>query len=334
MLRRIFRTIARCIAPFAFLTICTAGSTQTPIALAPLTIQLDWKPTAQFAGILVAKEQGYYAAEGLDVTIVSGDNTPSIDTVLHHVNERATWIGLAEADLVLDANAKGEPIKAFAAMMQSSPFALLTLKDSAHTTIKSLKGKAIGVHDGNQKAVDVLLKFNGMTREDVTITTIPYDFTALLSGTVAAMQGYIIDEPIQLQAEHHPVNIIPMSANGYTCYAEVLFATSDVLKSRPDELVRFLRATGRGWEYAAAHSSETAQIIVAKYAPEDSLTEQKASLLAVVPLLRTEDRRFGMMRPATWAKSSEMFEIYKLVERKINAADTVDYSILKSLYPQ
>jgi hypothetical protein len=48
--------------------------------LVPLTIQLDWIANAQFAGLLVAKEEGWYAQQGLDVTIEPVNQT-TLDTV-------------------------------------------------------------------------------------------------------------------------------------------------------------------------------------------------------------------------------------------------------------
>jgi ABC-type nitrate/sulfonate/bicarbonate transport system substrate-binding protein len=297
----------------------------------PLTVQLDWKPTAQFAGILAADAEGYYAAEHLNVTILPADDaTHTVPLVAAHTN----WIGIAEADVLLVEVAKGEHVKAFATMMQSTPFALLTLKQSGLTTIKSLRGKTIGLHGDGQKAIDVLLQFNGMTRQDVTIVDTPYSTAPLLNGTVDAIQGYIIDEAVALDMEHHPVYIIPMSGNGYVSYAEVLFASDALLARDPNDLVRFLRATGRGWEFAAAHPDETAGLIVTRYLHESTVAEQKASLLAVLPLLHTESSHFGAMLPDTWARSLQMFQRYQLVNRALHASEAVDYTILDKLYTQ
>jgi len=314
--------------------LCGFAPAQTN-APTPLTVQLDWKPTAQFAGILVAKQQGFYAAEGLDVTIRPDDGTgsTSVAKVSAHANDATGWIGITEADLLLTEQAKGAPVKAFATMLQTTPFALLTLKSSGLTTVRSLKGKAVGLHDDGQKAIDVLLGYNGMKRSDITAVTIPYSNQPLLTGKVAAMQGYVIDEAVRLRMEGHPVNIIPMDENGYVSYAEVLFAPATYLRTHTDALARFLRATGRGWAYAAAHPDATARMIVTKYAPESTIGEQRASLLAVLPLLHTESPHFGAMLPDTWARSIQMFEKYQLTEGKLSAKDAVDYLVLERLYP-
>lgn len=327
------RTIVRCIGR----CVCLLGmalSANGQGAPTPLAVQLDWKPTAQFAGILVAQQRGYYAAEGLAVTVLPDDGSgpPSVDTVARHAGDAAGWVGVTEADQLLAADAKGARLVAFATMMQNSPFALLTLKDSGLTTIKSLRGKAIGLHDDGQKALDVLLQFNGMTRADVTAVQVPYEFTSLLSGKVGAMQGYTNDEAVRLRMEEHPVNVIPMSANGYVAYAEVLFAPSEFAKAHVAELERFVRATGRGWSYAQAHPDETARMIVAKYAADSSVAEQRASLDATLKLLYTESPRFGMMQDATWRRSAAMFERYKLVQGELNLKDVVDDAVLQRLY--
>src|SRR6185369_14224164 len=47
----------------------TAAATAAPAAV---KVQLQWVPQAQFAGEIAAREEGYYAAENLTVTLVDG----------------------------------------------------------------------------------------------------------------------------------------------------------------------------------------------------------------------------------------------------------------------
>src|SRR3984885_5411966 len=72
----------------------------------PITLQLDWKANAQFAGPLVAKEAGWYREAGLDVTIrPAGEQTDPVGEVVSHPG----WIGVGEADVLLVAGTKGKP---------------------------------------------------------------------------------------------------------------------------------------------------------------------------------------------------------------------------------
>jgi NitT/TauT family transport system substrate-binding protein len=297
----------------------------------PITLQLDWKANAQFAGPIVAKEAGWYQEAGLDVTIRPADeNTDPVTEVVNHPG----WIGVGEADILLVARTKGQPIKAFAAMFQSTPLVLMTLKSSGLKTFTDLRGKRIGLHSDSQKAIDVLLSFNHMTRGEVTIVEVPYNLDLFLQGKVDAMQGYSVDEAVDLTLRGHPVNLVPMSENGYVAYAEVLFANEKFLESDPNTIATFLSVTNRGWEHAVHEPDQTARMIVTKYLAGADPAYQEASLRAIAPLLNSEihGSRLGWMKPETWAASERMFNQYQILPVLVHAAELTDYGILKKLY--
>lgn len=297
----------------------------------PITLQLDWKANAQFAGPLVAKEAGWYREAGLDVTIRPADE--HTDPVAEVVNHQG-WIGVGEADVLLVARTKGQPIKAFATMFQTTPLVLMTLKSSGLNTFADLRGKRIGVHSDSQKAVDVLLSFNHLTRGDVSIVEVPYDLDLLLQGKVDAMQGYSVDEAIDLTLRGHPLNLIRVSENGYVAYAEVLFTTQTFLENNPKIIATFLSVTNRGWERAVREPSSTAKMIITKYLAGGDPAYQEASIRAIEPLLNyeTHDSRLGWMNPKTWAASERMFHQYQILEVPVHVEGLTDYRILEALY--
>ena len=297
----------------------------------PITLQLDWKANAQFAGPLVAKEAGWYQQAGLDVTIRPADeHTDPVAEVVNHPG----WIAVGEADVLLVARTKGQPIKAFATMFQTNPLVLMTLKSRGLTTFADLRHKRIGLHSDSQKAVDVWLSFNHMTRADVSIVDVPYDLDLLLQGKVDAMQGYSVDEAIDLTLRGHPVDLIRMSENGYVAYAEVLFTTETFLENNPKTIATFLSVTNRGWQRAVSEPASAAKLIVTKYLAGGDAAYQEASIRAIEPLLNyeTHDSRLGWMKSETWAASEQMFNQYQILETPAHAEGLVDYRILEALY--
>lgn len=59
-----------------------AAGEPEPGAATPVVLQLQWVAQAQFAGYYAAVDQGYYADEGLDVTIQeAGTDTVPIDVL-------------------------------------------------------------------------------------------------------------------------------------------------------------------------------------------------------------------------------------------------------------
>jgi NitT/TauT family transport system substrate-binding protein len=298
----------------------------------PLKIQLDWTYDAQFSGILMAKTKGYYREAGLDVTVTPVDASMNTSGI---VEGSDNGIGFAEADILLVDRAKGHHIKAFATTFQTTPFALITLKQSGLTSVASLRGKKIGLHSDGQKAIDVILQHNGMTRRDVQIVDVPDKLDPLISGQVDAMQGYVTDEVIQLELAHHPVNIIPFGDNGYISYAEVMFASDACLQEHPDQLAQFLRATNRGWEFTIKNQEAAAKLLVDTFHAEGGVHAQLLELEKIQPLLtyETKDNRFGLMNPQTWEKSLAMFRDNQFLAGPVELSDVVDYSVLKRVYP-
>ena len=77
------------------------------LAADKLTLQLKWVTQAQFGGYYVAKDKGYYSAEGLDVTIKPGGPDIATPQVLAGggADVIIEWIGSA-----LATREKGVPL--------------------------------------------------------------------------------------------------------------------------------------------------------------------------------------------------------------------------------
>lgn len=301
------------------------GSAET---LEKVTMQLDWKPNAQFAGLLVASEKGFYREAGLDVKILPVDG--EMDTVGRVVTGEQ-WVGCAESHVLLAAKAKGAPIKAFGTMIQESPFALFSLKKSGIKTVKDMKGRVVGLHADGDKAIDVVLGTNGLQRSDVIIKKISYGLDPLLNGDCDIMQGYLVDEVVACEQRGIDINIIPMSEHGYTAYGQVYFTNEKFLADKPEVLQRFLAASNRGWEEAIREPAATAKMIVANYLPEAEVAYQEASLRRLIPVLTSEDKRLGWMKEATWEEAARMFGKYRIVDRYVPPAELVTFQVLEAL---
>ena len=70
--RRALLTLA---AAIAFVGAPTAFAQSASKPLTPVSFRLDWKPGGQHAPFYLGKERGYYAAEGIDLTIISGSGS-------------------------------------------------------------------------------------------------------------------------------------------------------------------------------------------------------------------------------------------------------------------
>ena len=94
-------------------------------ALEPVTIQLRWSHQFQFAGYYAALEKGFYAAEGLDVSL--REAVPGQDRIAPALEGLAQY-GVGDAG-ILKLRADGQPVVVLAQIFQHFPSILITKRD-------------------------------------------------------------------------------------------------------------------------------------------------------------------------------------------------------------
>jgi NitT/TauT family transport system substrate-binding protein len=232
-------------------------------------LQLQWVTQAQFAGYYVALDKGYYSAEDLDVTILSGgpDIAPPQVLAGGGADVMLNWMPSA-----LAAREKGLPVVNIAQPFKTSGLMLTCWKDTGIKSPADFKGKTIGVwFYGNEYPF-----LSWMSQEGIST-----DGGA--DGVTVLRQGFNVDPLLQRQADC-------ISTMTYNEYGQVLDAgvSEDELVtfkyenqgvatledgiyaleknlSDPafvDKMVRFVRASMKGWKYAEANPTEAAGIVL------------------------------------------------------------------------
>ena len=120
---------------------CSATPGASTAAKIPISLQLQWFPQAQFAGYFAALDKGYYADEGLDVTILPGavDIVPA--TV---VAGGAAQFGISWVPRMLAPREAGADVQVIAQVFQRSATTQVSFKTSNISAVTDFKGKKIG----------------------------------------------------------------------------------------------------------------------------------------------------------------------------------------------
>jgi two-component system sensor histidine kinase EvgS len=228
-----------------------------------VTIQLKWLHQFQFAGYYAAIEKGFYAEEGLDVTLQQRSmETGHIDDVL----EGRAEYGAANAGLLL-SRLEGKPVVVLVQIFQYSPMVLLTLKESGLRTPFDLVGKKVmldtmGFPDAPISGM--LLKTLGGL-DNLERVQMKFRYEDLTEGKVDATSAYITNQPFLFQAQGVEVNIIDPRDYGIDFFGDNLFATEKEIKEHPERIEKIIRAVKRGWQYALDHPEEIVDLILKKY---------------------------------------------------------------------
>lgn len=205
-----------------------------------LTVQLDWVAEPEHGGFYQAQAKGYFAAEGLDVTIIPGGPNAF---VLPKVATGKADIGQADSTNTLLQQAEGLPLVQFAAVFQDDPSGLLVNADSPVRDFPGLNGKTLIARP--EWAFLPFLK----KRYGISFNVVPQSFSvaAFLGNKEAIQQGYYIAEPYHIVAAggKEPRFLSTWDA-GFRAYA-VLVTSRKFAAAHPDQLRAFLRAYIRGW---------------------------------------------------------------------------------------
>jgi len=319
--------LSRCLSLSLGLSLCLITAALRLRAAEPvaITFQLDWKPTAQFAGLLLARERGWYREAGLDLTLRP---IPADEGVVSNVVHHPRWIGSAESGVLLQARASGDPIRAIGTMLQGTPICLISLKSAGIRSVKDLVGKRIGVHADGNEAVNYVLHRAGIDRKRVDVEVVGYDLTPLLNGRYAAVQGYSIDEGVALRQAGHDIEILHLHDHGYAAYGQVYFTSEAFLKADAPLLRRFLEVSRRGWAEAPGEAEAIAGRVAATV-PGTDRRHQRGTIEALVPMLTREGGpgSLGRMKRETWAQAVAEFNGLPTTRRPLTVADIAVFDL-------
>lgn len=331
MCKKILLTIAlggSAILVFIFFNLERQGVKNTS-ELRKVTVQLKWKHQAQFAGIYVAKEKGFYESAGLDVNIQrGGPDRPPIARVLSGEAE----FGVAGADDVLVAISEEKPIKAIAAIYQESPVVYFALKESGIKTPQDFIGKRVGVRKGTGTYYTYVAMLSNLGIDQNTVTEVPADtseITLLLDKKVDVLPGFRTNEPKVVERMGYEINLIKPEEFGIDIYADMLVTTQGIINKDPKLVRTIVGATLDGWEWAVANQKEAIDITM-KYV-EDSTREHQQDMLEETAILvkRSQATKIGQINFSKWNRTYNLLRQYGVISKDIDIYTTYTTEFLK-----
>ena len=289
---------------------CMVMSSVTAQAADKLTLQLQWVTQAQFAGYYVALDKGYYSDENLDVTIKPGgpDIAPPQVLAGGGADLMLNWMPSA-----LAAREKGVPLVNIAQPFKSSGLQLTCRKETGITSPQDFRGKTIGVwFYGNEYPFLSWMSQLG----------IPTDGGS--NGVTVLKQGFNVDPILQKQAdcistmtynEYWQVIDAGISPNdlvifkyqdqGVATLEDGIYVMEDRLKDPAfeDQMVRFVRASMKGWKWAEENPNAAADIVLDNDASGAQTEKHQRRMMGEIAKLTAGST--GALDPADYERTVE-----------------------------
>lgn len=315
-------------------TACQPAATPQATQAGPvkITLQLQWVTQSQFAGYYAAVDKGFYAEEGLDVTIKEGavDIVPQQVLASGQAEFAVAWVPKA-----LITRAAGDKIVNVAQVFQRSGTLEVSWKDAGITKPEDWRGKKVGTWGfGNEFELYAAMNQAGIdpnNAADITIIQQPFDMSLLLNREVDAAQAMTYNEYAQVLESINPatgqlyqpedLSVINFNEVGTAMLQDALWAREEWLAdpNNQDIAVRFLRATFKGWIFCRDSFDECVDIVL-KNSPALGKGHMTWQLNEINKLIWPSAQGIGIMDKTLWEQTVQVATAQKVLEAAPDAA--------------
>ena len=292
----------------ALAAVLTTAWTRPAMALDHVILRINFTPWAMHSQYFAGIAQGFYQKEGIELEVRSPSAGQGSEVIVGSGREQ---FGVSNVDSFVKAKANGIPVIAIMADQPNTPAAVITLKSSGISTPSELRGKRISWFQSNSPGeLDPLLKAGGLTRQDIIFVTVTRgaEIQLLAAHQVDALFGYSYSQSLELSNKGFPVNVMALKDYGLNIYGTLIYTNEALLKSNPDLVRRFVKATLESLIWTQSHQAEAVSDVI-KVAPDRDQNVEAQKLAIIYGLYDSPDyaQRFGAMSDAKWQSSIDAF---------------------------
>ncbi len=313
-----------------------AVDAQTRIAYAN-----DWRWEGPAAPFLLALDRGYYADEGLEVTMDTGQG--SLEAI-PRVATGTYQMGFADFNSLIKFRDQNPDMEVKAVMMgyNSPAFSVVGRKSLGIEAPGDLEGRKLGAPatDGAFAQWAAFVEANDIDPATVTIENVgfPVREPMLAQGQVDAITGFSFSSFVNLKAAGVPeddITVLLMSDWGLDLYGNAVIVNPAFAKANPEAVTGFIRATIRGLRDAIADPAAGAAAVVAHNDVVTADVEEERLILSLEGNFINDEVRangFGGIDADRFARGIEQIALsYEFQNPRPAAEDIFDSSYLPPL---
>ncbi len=291
------------------------GSAVAQPKLEKFPFRLNWTLYGEHAPFFVARDKGFYAAEGIEIEIQEGSGSTTVSQLVASNNSPVAYV---DAATMMRGVSNGMPIRAVGVTLQESPMAFIYRADAARPTkIAEIKGSRIAMTAGDA-SLAIFTAFMGklgMKMEDVQVITVANPQgkeQAVLNRQADALLGYFMDQGPRMQLQTGVkmgwTRLYDMA--GVTTLSSAIIVNNNWVKDakNQDLLRRFLRASQRGWQHSFDNRAEAAEIfrkVAPVFTQEIALLEVEGTM-SIIRTERTKGKAIGVTDIGDWRDTQDL----------------------------
>jgi len=235
------------------LALALACTSVPALAADKLTVVLDWFVNPDHAPLIIAREQGFFAAQGLDVELIAPADP----------NDPPKLVAAGKADIAVSYQPQLHlqvqeqlPVVRIGTLVATPLNSLVVLADGPIKSIADLKGRRIGFSVGGfeDALLGAMLAQHQLKVADVELVNVNFSLSpALIARQVDAVIGAFRNfELNQMDLVERPGRAFYPEEEGVPAYDELIYIANRDGLARP-ELRRFLLAVENATHWLVNH---------------------------------------------------------------------------------
>lgn len=265
-------------------------------------------PTAQVFPVFMAQEKGFYAEEGLDVVL--NYSKGSSDAARQLAAGNVDW-GIFSSAATMQAVQRGFPLKAIMQIYYPDTFEIVVPDDSPVKSMADMKDKTIGLSDLAGGEVPMtrasILESKLKVGSDVKLVVAgegdPTTIRSFKEGRIQAYAGAKRDLLLIPAQGIKTRSITPEAIAKFP--GDALSVRAETYKEKPEILVKFVRATLKGWAWGMANRDKAFELLKTKYAAaslgNNPVAPEFWKLVQTYYTAPASVKRHGTFLPDAWA---------------------------------
>lgn len=281
-----------------------------------VSLRLNWYLGGLHVPYYYGKAQGFFADEGIDLTINEGRGSGNTVQV---VAAGSDTFGMADSSSLISLAAKGAEIRSVKSLLNSTGFSVVSLASTGIREPKDLEGKSLAVSPGDPlgQLFQALAAHNGLDMS--TISFVQVDPAAkvvtVLEGRADALLGGADDQYFLIKYQGQEPHALRYADHGANIVGMTILTRTDVIENQPNLVERFVRASVRSWE-EAMKNPEAAVDAAMQAKPDLNRNSTLDQMLVDFELLRSEHSpdRIGWGAQEDWDQTIELLKKYRELE--------------------
>lgn len=288
------------------------------IALAQdkVSFRMNWYLGGLHVPFYYGKDRGLYAAEGIDLTLNEGRGSANTVQV---VAAGSDTFGLADSSSVILTASKGADVKSVMSLLNSTGFAVISMASTGIRTPKDLEGKRLAVSPGDPlgQLFQAVAAVNKLDMSKITLVQVDpaAKVVSVLEKKADALLGGADDQYFLIKQRGIEPAALRFADVGANIVGMTVLTKGELIKTKPDLVRRFVRASIRSWEEAKKNPGAAVDAAL-KVKPDLNRQSTLDQLMVDIELLDSPNSkgRIGWGAQADWDQTLTLLKKYRGLE--------------------